>query len=167
MGSSVLVLNQDFSPLSICSVYRAFILVFLSKADLVNAYEDEPFRTIDETYPKPSVIRIKNYVSVPYKGVTFTRQHIFRRDNHTCQYCGATADLTLDHVIPKAKGGKSTWRNLVAACDSCNAQKGSMSLGDIDMTLAREPFKPSPFLFLADRNGRVRDEWKDYFRVKG
>ena len=100
MTKKVLVLNQDYSPITICSVNRAFLLVYLEKAELINAVKDGVLRTVNKSFPRPSVIRITKYINLPYKGVVLTRHNIFKRDNNECQYCASKKDLTLDHLIP-------------------------------------------------------------------
>ena len=104
--NSVLVLNQDYSPLTICSVQRAFLLVFLHKAELLENIQGQELRSVSKSYPHPSVIRVLDYKNIPYRGVVLTRFNLFKRDGYACQYCGTNKDLTLDHVIPKSKGGK-------------------------------------------------------------
>jgi len=163
MKTNVLVLNQDYTPLSICSAQRAFVLVFLNKADTIHSYEDANFRTISDSFSIPSVIKINRYINVPYKGVTLTRQNIFKRDRNRCQYCGSTKDLTIDHIHPRSKGGKTTWKNVVTACSPCNSAKSDLSIEKAGMTLAKQPFKPSPFFYLTDKTGKLREEWKSYF----
>ena len=120
MGEKVLVLNADFRAMSICSAQKAFILVFLDKAEVVKKAENVFFRTINKVFPIPSVIRLRDYVNVPFRGVLLNRNNIFRRDLNMCVYCGANKDLTLDHVLPKSRGGKTSWQNLVTACKKCN-----------------------------------------------
>lgn len=157
----VLVLNQDFTPLTICSVQRAFMLVFLNKADLIEEISEKSLRSISAAYAYPSVVKINNYVSIPYKGVVMTRQNIFKRDGGKCQYCGSTKDLTLDHLIPRSKGGKSTWTNLVTACKKCNSIKGDCSLEKSGMKLLSKPVKPSYVSFLRNSQSQ-RKEWHRY-----
>jgi 5-methylcytosine-specific restriction endonuclease McrA len=161
----VLVLNQDFSPLSICSVQRAFLLVYLEKADLVSKSEDMQLHTISRIFPMPAVIKLKVYVRIPYKGVVLTRQNIFKRDNFQCQYCGTSQDLTLDHVIPKARGGKSTWSNLVTACKPCNTRKGDFMPEEIGFTIRNLPYRPSYIIFLRDYSGYTHREWEPYLKT--
>ena len=162
MTGKVLVLNQDYSPLAICTVHRAFVLFFLDKAEMLESDETEKLRTVSKSFPAPTVIRIKNYINVPYRGVVLTRQNIFKRDNGCCQYCGTTNDLTLDHLVPRSKGGKSTWNNLVTACKSCNAKKGNQSLEEAGLVLKRPPFKPSYIMFLRNNLGSMKKEWMPY-----
>lgn len=166
MKGSVLVLNQDFSPLTVCSVNRAFLLVYMDKAEMLTSVADGFLRSVTQTFPKPSVIKIKRYINVPYRGVVLTRANIFKRDGHQCQYCGTNRELTLDHVIPRSKGGKSTWKNLVTACKKCNAKKGDYALERVGMTLGKQPVKPSYVMFLKDSNGDLRQDWRQYLEAK-
>lgn len=162
MKKSVLLLNQDYSPLSVCSLERAFVLVFLKKAELTIETNDEVIRTISKSYPMPAVIRLFRYIPLPYKSVVLTRQNVFKRDHHACQYCGTLKNLTLDHVLPRSKGGKSSWANLVTACQRCNASKGNRTPEEAKMPLKRRPFKPTYLMFLSDFSGNVREEWKPF-----
>lgn len=165
MSGKVLVLNQDYSPLTVCTVQRAFLLVFLAKAELLEADSNEKLHTVSTSYPMPAVIKIKNYIHVPYRGVVLTRQNIFKRDHGQCQYCGIDRDLTLDHLIPRSKGGKSTWNNLVTACKSCNAKKGNYTLEEAGLVLKRPPFKPSYIMFLRNNLGTMKKEWVPYLNT--
>lgn len=162
MNSRVLVLNQDNSPLMVCSVERAFILVFLNKSELVRPANGHVLHSVSRNYPMPSVIRLNRYVNAPYKGVNLTRQNIFKRDNYECQYCGTKKDLTIDHVVPRAKGGGDTWLNLVTACKKCNAKKGDYSPEDADMALRKKPYKPSYSIFLKDHLHGQAGEWDSF-----
>ena len=166
MSRKVLVLNQDFRALTVCSVQRAFILVFSKKAELVTNDKTKMLRTVSASYPMPSIIRLNRYVNLPYKGVLLNRQNIFRRDGYKCQYCGCNYDLTLDHVIPKSRGGETTWENLVTACKSCNSKKGDRTPKEAEMPLARKPFKPSFVMFLRDFAGYLDDDWMLYLGTK-
>jgi len=161
MNNRVLVLNQDFSPLMVCSVQRAFILVYLNKSELVRPANGHKLRTVTHSFAMPSVIRLNRYVRAPYKGVNLTRQNVFKRDNNECQYCGTHKDLTLDHVIPSSKGGSHSWINLVTACKKCNAKKGYNTPEQAKMDLIRKPYKPSYSLFLRDNSG-FGNEWDEY-----
>lgn len=166
LNGNVLVLNHDYSPMLVCSVSRAFLLVFLQKAELLEQHENEFIRTVSTQYPLPAVIKINTYIHIPFKGVVLTRQNIFKRDKGACQYCGKNRSLTLDHVIPKSKGGKSTWNNLVAACSSCNSQKGDLSLEKSGMVLNRQPTKPSYLMYLRDAMGNKNKHWEKYLFPK-
>lgn len=159
MNSRVLVLNQDNSPLMVCSVERAFILVFMNKSEMVRSANGHRLHSVSKSYPMPSVIRLIRYVNAPYKGVNLTRQNIFKRDNFECQYCGTRRELTIDHVMPRARGGKDTWMNLVAACKRCNARKGDDTPEEANMPLRKNPYKPSYAIFLKDHLHGNDNEW--------
>lgn len=162
MGRKVLVLNQDYSALSVCSATKAFLLVYLDKAELVSHAPNQHLRTIDAHYPMPTVIRLHRYVQVPYKGVMMTRQNIFKRDQHRCVYCNTHEDLTLDHVIPRSRGGRSSWDNLTTACKRCNAKKGDFTPEEANMPMRQRPFKPSFIVFLRELSGVADDSWLPY-----
>lgn len=166
MNRKVLVLNQDYSPITVCTINRAFLLVYLNKAELINAAKNTFLRTVSKSFPLPSVIRITQYVNIPYRSVVLTRYNVFKRDGNACQYCGSTKELTLDHVIPKSKGGKSTWTNLVTACKKCNAKKGDFKLEKTDMKLKSKPVKPSYTMFLRSNSGNCQEEWLPYLNPK-
>jgi hypothetical protein len=161
-GKKVLILNADYRALTVCSVQKAFILVYLNKAELVAENGSFTLNTIAARFPMPSIIRLFTYVQLPYKGVILSRQNIFKRDGGRCQYCGVAHDLTLDHVMPRSRGGKSTWENLVTACKGCNSKKGDETPEEAGMHLARPPFKPSFLMFLRDFSGHVDENWKPY-----
>ena len=162
MNHRVLVLNQDFSPLMVCSVERAFVLVFLDKSEMVRSSNGHKLRSISHSYPMPSVIRLNRYVNAPYKGVNLTRQNVFKRDNFECQYCGTRRELTLDHVVPSSRGGIHTWTNLVTACKRCNAKKGDCTPEEAGMGLSHKPYKPSYAIFLRDISGIKQEEWDEF-----
>ncbi|MBX7127387.1 MAG: HNH endonuclease [Cyclobacteriaceae bacterium] len=162
MNTRVLVLNQDYSPLMVCSVERAFVMVFMNKSELVRTANGHRLHTINRSFPMPSVIRLNRYVNAPYKGVNLTRQNVFKRDNYECQYCGTRRELTLDHVVPSSRGGAHTWTNLVTACKRCNARKGDYTPEEAGMNLHRKPFKPSYSLFLRDNSGLSTNDWDEF-----
>lgn len=166
MSSKVLVLNQDYSAFNICSVPKAFLLVYLNKAELVAQADNQFLRSISQTYFFPVVIRLHKYVKRPYKGVVMTRQNIFKRDRSTCQYCGAKDHLTLDHVLPKSRGGKSNWDNLVTACQRCNAKKGDQTPEESGMLLKQHPYKPTFLVFIRDFSGSSSDYWLPYLGAR-
>ena len=164
--NTVLVLNQDYTPLTVCSVHRAFMLMFLKKADLITEIKERHLRSISQSFPFPSIIKVRYYISIPYKGVVMSRHNIFKRDGGKCQYCGTNKDLTIDHIIPRSKGGKSTWTNLVTACKKCNSKKSDFPLSQLGMKLLKAPIKPSYLTFLRMYNGAYRDDWAPYLNPK-
>jgi 5-methylcytosine-specific restriction endonuclease McrA len=167
VNNRVLVLNQDFSPLMVCSIERAFILVYLNKSEMVRSANGHKLRSVTRSFPMPSVIRLNRYVNAPYKGVNLTRQNIFKRDNFECQYCGTKRDLTLDHVMPSSRGGPHSWLNLVSACKRCNAKKGDYTPDEAGMSLKYKPYKPSYAIFLRDINGMKQEEWDEFLLSGG
>ena len=160
MNGHVLVLNQDYSALTVCSVERAIVLMHLQKVHLVEAAEEQHVRSPSVEMPWPSIVRLKEYANVPYKRVMLSRKNVLKRDQNTCQYCGAQANLTIDHIVPKSRGGRDTWENLVAACVTCNNQKGDSTPEEAGMELTRRPFRPSYVMFLRDFAGEIEDTWK-------
>lgn len=149
--------------MSICNVQRAVVLLFLGKAELIAAKETRKVRSTKIAFPFPTIVRLRVYIRVPYKKIVLSRKNILRRDNHKCQYCNrADLTLTIDHIIPKSKGGADTWENLVAACVKCNNKKGDRSPEDANMPLHKKPSKPSHITFMKHFVGRIDDEWKPY-----
>ncbi|MEP0548120.1 MAG: HNH endonuclease [Rhodothermales bacterium] len=162
LGGHVLVLNQDYRALSVCSVERAVVLLWLHKVELVHAREDQVLHSARAQHPWPSIVRLKVYVHVPYKRIMLSRKNVLRRDRHRCQYCRSNDRLTIDHVLPKSRGGKDTWENLVAACVPCNNRKGNRTPEEAAMPLLRKPFRPSHVMFIRDFIGRLDEQWKPY-----
>ena len=166
MTGKVLILNQDYSALTVCGIKKAFLLLWLEKAETVSSSKNLFLRTISRSFPAPSVIRLNSYVKFPYKGVVLTRQNIYRRDGHRCAYCGTSESLTLDHVMPKSRGGASSWDNWVTACKTCNAKKGDYTPEEAGMPLRKKPFKPSFIMFLKDLSGTPEEDWLPYLSHK-
>ncbi len=162
MMAHVLVLNQDYRALTVCSVQRAIVLIHLRKADLVEAIDGHFMRSPSIAFPWPSIVRLKFYVRVPYRRIMLSRKNILRRDNFRCQYCGSRENLTVDHIVPKSRGGEDTWRNLSAACTSCNNKKGNRTPEEARMPLRRKPFRPSHVMFIRDYVGTLDETWKPY-----
>jgi 5-methylcytosine-specific restriction endonuclease McrA len=134
----------------------------MDKVEMVTSFNGNKFHTVDKEYNIPAVVRLQQYINVPYRGVELSRINIFKRDSHECQYCGSKSDLSIDHVLPRSKGGGSNWKNLVAACKPCNARKGDGTPEEANMPLNQKPFKPSYLMFLRDFSGFKYEEWKPY-----
>ena len=162
MASKVLVLNQDYQAISVCSVERAFVLVFLNKAELVSENSLKTMRTVTSHFRRPLVIRLNRYVQIPFKKISLTRQNIFKRDGFRCQYCGTRDGLTLDHVLPRSKGGHDSWHNLITACQKCNTYKGNRTPEEAEMIIKVKPYRPSFIMYLRDFSGKIAEEWKPY-----
>jgi 5-methylcytosine-specific restriction endonuclease McrA len=142
MSEQVLVLNQNFEPLNVCHTYRAVVLITTGKAEIVSNGRGY-IHTATAQFPKPSVIRLAKQIHRPRPHLKLSRRGIFRRDNYRCQYCGVeTSHLTLDHIVPRSRGGAHTWTNLVSACADCNRRKGGKSLAEARMKLLTKPVEP-------------------------
>ncbi|RTL68878.1 MAG: HNH endonuclease [Pseudonocardiaceae bacterium] len=143
-GSRVLLLNASFEPLAVVTAKRAIVLMLSGKAECVeHVLDGGAFHSENLTVPAPSVMRLSRYVRVPYRrAVPMTRSGVLRRDNRRCAYCNARAD-TIDHVVPRSRGGAHSWDNCVAACRACNSRKADRLLDEIGWTLAVPPAPPS------------------------
>jgi 5-methylcytosine-specific restriction endonuclease McrA len=139
----VLVLNQNYEPLNVCTVRRAFVLVDRGKAEIIENGRGY-LRSPRQEYEMPSVIRLAYLIRRPRPQGRLTRRDIFLRDGFLCQYCGKTTkDLTLDHVMPRHRGGGHHWENVVAACKICNHRKAGRTPEEARMYLKRDPFRPT------------------------
>jgi 5-methylcytosine-specific restriction endonuclease McrA len=142
MNEPVLVINANYEPLNICSTRRALGLLLTGRAEMI-ANGRGYVHTVRLTIPRPSVIRLDRMIKRPRPKVRLTKRELFRRDNYTCQYCGQRlAHLTMDHVVPRHRGGEHVWSNLVTACPACNLRKGGRTLGEAHMALQRTPWEP-------------------------
>ncbi|WP_347156810.1 HNH endonuclease [Pontibacter chitinilyticus] len=166
MKDKVLILNQDFSAIAVCTVQKAFLLVYLDKAETVTNSEGAFLHSISRTYPVPSVIRLQRYVRVPYYGIALSRHNIMRRDNYCCQYCGAVRNLTLDHLLPRSRGGATNWQNLVTACSRCNTRKGDRTPEEAGLKLYRKPSRPSLLSFLQLHLTPHNSDWRVYLGME-
>ncbi len=159
MEKRVLVLNLDHSPVAVVSPQKAIVLLLLDKANCLSTYELLEIRTVSRSFEYPAVIRLNHYKNIPYRGVLLNRVNLFRRDGGECQYCGSRRHLTIDHVIPRSKGGKTSWTNLVTACNRCNVNKGDKTPEQAGFILRKEPFKPSLSYFLSEYAERQAEQW--------
>jgi 5-methylcytosine-specific restriction endonuclease McrA len=191
LGASVLVLNRFYLAVHIINVRRAFSLLFRDLAEVVHLeegqyanYDFESWREISELKAEfkepdedwvravnfeiqvPRVIRLLAYDSVPKQTVRFNRRNIFARDGNHCQYCGrrfVTSELSLDHVIPRSRGGDTTWENIVCSCVKCNVRKGGRTPQEAHMKLIRDPVKPKRSPLLSIKLGNPKYEsWKTF-----
>ena len=166
MQTPVLVLNASYEPINICAARRAIVLVLkgLAMPEEENGHYLHAARIAMRV---PSVIRLLEYRRIPHQTRALSRKNILLRDRNTCQYCGtvlSSSDLTLDHVVPRSRGGSSTWENLVACCHLCNRRKGNHLLTETDMKLLKEP---RPFTLHTSRHimrmiGRSDNKWRKY-----
>ena len=142
---------------------KAVVLTLLNKAELVASSNGKTVKSAYVKFPWPSVIRLNRYIQVPYKQVIMTRKNILKRDMYKCAYCGRSdLPLTIDHVIPRARGGEETWENLVTACVSCNNKKGDRTLEEAELKLRIRPYKPHYILFISNSVSKIDENWKPY-----
>jgi 5-methylcytosine-specific restriction endonuclease McrA len=194
LDSSVLVLNKYYAAVKVVSARRAFCLLFKDIAEIV-AVEDSQFQSYSfeswrelsifrSKYERehrdwircvrfelevPRIIRLLFYDRLPRTNVKFTRRNIYARDHNRCQYCGKrfpTSELSLDHVVPRSKGGLSNWTNIVCCCVKCNVRKGGQDPHEAGMKLIREPIKPKRSPIIALRLGSEKyASWKQFLDV--
>lgn len=163
LGLPVLVLNANFEPLNVCNMRRAMGLILNGKAELI-ANGRGVIHTPTITYPRPSIIRLDRMIKRPRPQVRLSKREVFRRDEYTCQYCGKQVhSLTIDHIVPRHRGGRHTWHNVVAACPTCNRRKGGKTLTEAHMRLLRPPQQPRPTaVYLYGRYLTDNTDWHEY-----
>ncbi|RME79465.1 MAG: HNH endonuclease, partial [Chloroflexi bacterium] len=163
----VLVLNATYEPLSVVSVKRAIVLLLKEKAEIVEAAEAS-LRSERLSLPVPLVIRLVYFVKIPRRiSLPVTRRGVLSRDHYTCQYCGSAPprkDLTVDHVLPRSRGGKTTWENVVTACQKCNGKKGNRTPAEANMRLLSEPRRPRYLAIAALTSLETREAWNKYLQ---
>ncbi len=162
LNMPTLVLNKTWTPVNVTTVRRAICMSFMELARIVDVSSYELFsfdawvergptngniiNTVESAFDIPEVVVVKRYNKVPTGGVVFSRRNLYRRDNYMCQYCTSkpgTEELTIDHVLPKCRGGRTTWENCVLACVTCNTKKGNKLPSEAGMTIRTDPRKPS------------------------
>lgn len=157
-----LVLNAGFEPLAVISFRRALMLVLNNKATVIKADTEHPIQGAKFSFDRPTVIALTRYVKVPYaRRVPVTRRGILRRDAHRCAYCAASAN-TIDHVMPKSRGGTDTWDNLVACCFKCNNIKSDRTPQEMGWRLRIQPKMPVGPSWFALGLDRRQAEWDDF-----
>jgi 5-methylcytosine-specific restriction endonuclease McrA len=159
----VLVLNASYEPLNVTTVRRAHVLVFKGKAEVIEELEQQ-LHSATDTYPWPHVIRLVQYVRVPRTVQRkISRRALFARDGWRCVYCGNSGGrLTLDHVVPRSRGGESVWENVVTSCAPCNLRKGDRLLEEASMQLHAKPRPPQPVLFIKLATPKIPLGWQPY-----
>lgn len=184
LNSAVLVLNRSYLPIHVTTVRRAFSLIYQGSAVAVNgqyetfdfdswsrveASSDDGVGTTSGRIRVPRVIVLRSYDRVPRRHVRYSRLNIFARDGYTCQYCGRRphrSGLNLDHVIPRALGGRTTWENVVCCCIECNRRKGGRTPAQARLKLAKRPAKPRWTPMLTHIGSRIRyEEWRPFLHI--
>ncbi|MBN1955983.1 MAG: HNH endonuclease [Anaerolineae bacterium] len=163
MNRPVLLLNGNYQPLHVCTTKRAMGLILTGKATVVENGRGL-IHTVSDVYERPSVIRLRYVVHPPRPRVRLNKREILRRDEYRCQYCGRqTTNLTVDHIVPRYRGGQHEWENLVAACPQCNRRKGGRRLEETPMTLLRWPSQPrATARYLFGSYLQQNEEWAKY-----
>jgi 5-methylcytosine-specific restriction endonuclease McrA len=166
LNKSVLLLNQNYEPLTVCNVKKAIILIFLEKAEVIE--NDTVFiHSVSSQMHLPVVIRLKRFARAPEKKIILNRKNLLIRDNHSCQYCGRkTQPLTVDHITPRQFGGRDTWENLVIACLPCNNRKGNRTPEQAAMRLISRPKRPNHFFYFQHFIGLRDERWRPYLFMK-
>lgn len=163
----VLVLNHSYQPLHFCTLRRAVVMLIKGKAEEIE-YDGRVMRSASFFLRVPTVIRLMTYIHQPYRqaGVRFSKKNVFKRDKYTCQYCGSTeGEMTIDHVIPKSRGGATCWENVVVACQRCNLKKGDRTLQECGLKLLRRPKEPHFLLYYKSAYpapSSVLESWNKY-----
>lgn len=165
MGQRVLVLNASYEPLQLISIRRAIILLLQDKAELVEAAEQR-LRARSVSLDVPLVIRLVRYIKIPRRlKLPCSRRGVLARDRETCQYCAAQpgrSNLTIDHVVPRSRGGQTVWDNVVAACRECNHRKGGRTPEEANMTLRTKPRQPQYVAFALLGELERHEVWRKY-----
>lgn len=159
-----LILNASYQPLCVVPVRRALVLALNRKAEVLHT-NGQVFRSEKIEIRAPSVVRLNHFVKVPYRSrASLSRRAVFVRDDFQCQYCGRRAE-NVDHVIPKSRGGRHTWDNVVAACRPCNSRKENRSPADVGLRLRRPPSPPHDSVWIVVSVDHVDPVWEQYLRL--
>lgn len=162
----VLVLNSSYEPINVCAVKRAIVMILKGTA-VCEEKSEFIVRSPSTVIPAPEVIRLRFHLPFPMWKRSFSRKNIYIRDNYTCQYCGNRfhpSELTIDHIKPRSRGGKSTWENMVTCCKECNNKKKDLLPQEAKMKLIRKPRSLGYYLHLIGvrHQGELREQWKKY-----
>ena len=161
----VLVLNADYTPLNVTTMMKGFSLVYRGKAEVLKK-SDNPLQSGYDKFVRPLIIRLLKYVGFRNKATKINRARLYKRDGYECAYCGQKKNLTIDHIIPKSRGGQNTWDNLVTCCSSCNRYKSNRTPEEAKMTLRIKPYEPTIFSDIMN-DYSVENVWNDFQRNFG
>jgi 5-methylcytosine-specific restriction endonuclease McrA len=165
VSRKVLVLNSTYEPMNVCSLQRAVVLLLKGKAETVET-AGSVMRSERVSLAAPLVIRLLNYIRLPRAGRRrVSRRAILARDGFRCQYCGSTRHLTIDHIIPRSRGGASSWENVVTSCAPCNVRKGACLPWEVGMSPSRKPRPPVPGDFVLAAQRVIPEVWLPYLDV--
>jgi 5-methylcytosine-specific restriction endonuclease McrA len=166
-----LVLNAGFEPVQLVSWQKALCLVLTAKAEVIAEY-GHVVRTVSTVFPLPSIVRLKRWVRVVQRLalVRCTRKNVLLRDRHQCQYCGVQCrpgTITIDHIVPLSRGGRTVWENVVAACHTCNRRKGDQTPERVGLKLSRQPRRPGWRELLEETSEEIITDWLPYLEPTG
>lgn len=162
----VLLLSQSYQPIKAITWERAFCLFMINKAEIISYYDNWFINTVSKSFSVPSVIRLLSKTQFKSSKIKFSRSNIYKRDSYRCLYCGnkfKEDDLTMDHVIPRSLGGRTTWINIVSSCFPCNSKKSNRTPQQAQMKLIEQPRYPGNFMgenFIRFFIDEVPDDWK-------
>ena len=163
-NAKTLKLDISYRPIEIVDAIEALVLCLIGKAQAIENYASE-IKSVNKSFKLPAVIVLNRFVKFQFKIVSVHRRQIIARDNNQCQYCAKvflSDKLTLDHIVPKSKGGKNTWDNLVAACKKCNQKKGNRTPEQANMKLICKPVKPKYNILKTISKNQISELWDDY-----
>ena len=164
--AQALLLNATYEPLHLVSARHAVLLVLRQKAEVVEE-SGEVLRSERATIPVPSVIRLVRLVRIPYRStLQFSRRALEARDRGRCSYCGGRGE-TIDHIVPRSRGGKTEWDNVVLACKACNGRKADRLPGEAGMRLRAKPYAPKGWVWLIVAVGKADPAWEPYLVAPG
>lgn len=173
MNRKTLVLNSAYEPIRITTAQEAFVRVWKGRAMMVEAYEDEFFHSAHDKFPVPSIIRTIRYYRSEYRRVPLTKRNIYIRDSYTCAYTGKRItdprELSIDHIIPRSKGGPHTWDNVVTSLKKPNEEKGDYILGvdpEVDHLPIPKVGRPHYLVILQNGVKNMPESWKQYLYLK-
>ena len=166
LNRRVLVLNQSYEPIMVVGAKRAIILIISEKVEALENYR-EIIHSAYLSLPLPSVIKLREYVRIRRKEIVLSRKNILKRDNHECQYCGVrSVPMTIDHIIPRKRGGEDSWYNLIAACVQCNTHKGNRTPNEAKLIMKKKPRKPTMIIHLQKFVKQFQNTWRPYLFMK-
>jgi 5-methylcytosine-specific restriction endonuclease McrA len=139
----VVVLNADLVPINVTTYKKGYKLLYKGKAEIILADDENVNMLSRKRMPRPKIIRLLKYVYLPYRVLTPSKNNVFRRDGYQCGYCGVEKDLTIDHILPRSRGGNNDWENLVTCCTRCNGKKDDRTPEEAGMKLRVKPFAPT------------------------
>ena len=166
LNREVLVLNQNYQPHLICTAKRAVCLIYLGKVQVIENYRDF-VHSPSLVLPLPSVVKLHKYINVRGSDIVLSRKNILKRDGHRCQYCARrSVPMTIDHVMPKERGGGDTWENLVCCCHACNRRKGNRTPEESGIPLLRRPRKPNRIYYIRQFVKKEQSSWRPYLYME-